>query len=99
MRWTVMNKNLAALAILALASAGCGGGGGGGGNNPPPTSGYKAGTFLPESMFANQCAAPRTGTDPTTGKAFLDTQGSTLTENNWLRSWSHDLYLWYAEMP
>jgi hypothetical protein len=86
--------------VFAVALVGCGGGGGGGGgNNPSPSSGYTAGVFDAESKFANQCAVPRSGTDPTTGKAFLDTQGSVTTENNWLRSWSHDLYLWYTEMP
>jgi C-terminal processing protease CtpA/Prc len=45
-----------------------------------------------------QCASPRSGTDPGTGEPFPDVPGSTLTENNWLRSWSNDLYLWYAEI-
>jgi C-terminal processing protease CtpA/Prc len=46
--------------------------------------------FLPEANFAAQCAAPRSG--------FPDVQGSTLSENNWLRSWTNDLYLWYDEV-
>jgi hypothetical protein len=34
-----------------------------------------------------------------TGKAFPDRQGKLLDELNWLRSWTNDLYLWYAEVP
>jgi carboxyl-terminal processing protease len=60
---------------------------------------WTAGSFSAASTFVAQCATPRTGTDPSTGKAYLDKPGSTLTENNWLRSWSHDLYLWYREVP
>lgn len=56
------------------------------------------GSFLPAGNFANQCAAPRSGTDPSTGQPYADVQGSTLDENNWLRSWSNDLYLWYSEI-
>jgi C-terminal processing protease CtpA/Prc len=29
---------------------------------------------------------------------YTDTQGNATTENNWLRSFSNDLYLWYAEI-
>jgi hypothetical protein len=29
---------------------------------------------------------------------FPDKQGTVLTQNNWLRSWSNDLYLWYNEI-
>jgi C-terminal processing protease CtpA/Prc len=28
----------------------------------------------------------------------MDTQGTATDENNWLRSWSNDLYLWYDEI-
>ena len=55
--------------------------------------------FQSPATFANQCASPRVGTDPATGRAYPDGKGSTLTENNWLRSWTHDLYLWYREVP
>jgi hypothetical protein len=40
----------------------------------------------------------RAAADPTTGRPYPDTRGTTLTENNWLRSWSNDLYLWYNEI-
>jgi carboxyl-terminal processing protease len=94
-------------AAIVLALHGCGGGGGGGAstNTPPPnadpgasSSGWVAGTFEPAATFAARCAVPRTGTDPQTLQPYPDRAGSTLHENNWLRSWSHDLYLWYDEI-
>ena len=63
------------------------------------TGPWTAGVFEPSATFANQCASPRTGTDPTTGKPYPDVAGSTLTENNFLRSWTNELYLWYREVP
>ncbi|HIO76226.1 MAG TPA: peptidase [Gammaproteobacteria bacterium] len=44
------------------------------------------------------CATPRTGIDPSTGASFSDSQGTATDENNWIRSWSHELYLWYDEI-
>ncbi len=41
---------------------------------------------------------PRTGSDPDTGQPFPDISGTFVDENNWLRSWSHELYLWYDEI-
>jgi carboxyl-terminal processing protease len=101
----VVGRRLGAALVVVLATlaAGCHGGGGGGSSNPPKnpgqSSGWVAGTFLPSSTFAAQCAAPRTGTDPSTRQPYLDRPGSTSTENNWLRSWSNELYLWYNEIP
>ncbi len=83
--------------LVAAAVAG-GYGCGSSGDAPAPTA-WTAGTFQPASTFVAQCATPRTGTDPTTGKAYPDKPGSTVAENNWLRSWTHDLYLWYREVP
>ncbi|GAC1451464.1 MAG: S41 family peptidase [Steroidobacteraceae bacterium] len=76
----------------------CGGGGGGGNSSPPPPS-WTAGVFQPSSHYVAQCQIPRSGADPITGKAYPDTQGTTLDENNWLRSWTNELYLWYSEVP
>ncbi len=104
--------NSLALPIAALlVVAGCGSdGGGGGGDTPvPPTPpsnngsgqdpvGWVSGEFEPASNFAAQCVSPRSGTDPDTGAAFPDEVGTRLDENNWLRSWSNDLYLWYDEI-
>jgi C-terminal processing protease CtpA/Prc len=92
---------LIALALAGLSACGGGGGGGGsssGGNGGGGSNGWIAGVFQPSSSFAAQCAAPRTGSDPGTGMRYPDVQGSTLAENNWLRSWTNELYLWYREV-
>src|SRR5207245_7988172 len=60
---------------------------------------WTAGVVPARSTFVAQCATPRTGIDPGTGKPYPDKPGSTLAENNWLRSWTHELYLWYREVP
>jgi carboxyl-terminal processing protease len=101
---------LGLLACIGLASCGGGGGGdngslttnnNGGGSSigGGSTNTWTSGVFKPSANFAAQCAAPRTGTDPGTGKAYPDVKGSTLSENNWLRSWTNELYLWFDEVP
>ena len=75
---------------LSASLAACGGGGGG--------SGWTSGVFLPSDSFAAQCVAPRSGTDPATGLPYPDVQGEVLDENNFLRSWSDETYLWYDEI-
>jgi carboxyl-terminal processing protease len=55
--------------------------------------------FPPASQYAARCTQPRTGIDPDTQQPYRDVQGSLLDEQLWLRSWTHDLYLWYAEVP
>ena len=59
--------------------------------------GWVKGVFEPADRFKNYCANPRQG-DPLTGETFPDLAGETLDENNWLRSWSNDTYLWYDEI-
>jgi carboxyl-terminal processing protease len=98
-----MLRNVASLSVL-LVLASCGGGGGGsttsvgGTGNTGGTGGtgsgggsWVQGTFLPSSGFANKCAAPRSGTS--------DAQGTATDENNFLRSWTNELYLWFDEVP
>lgn len=87
----------ATLACAALLSA-CGGGGGGGGNPSSNVLGTGP-TFQPSSTYAARCANPRSGIDPFTNLAYPDKPGSVSLENNWLRSWTHELYLWYREVP
>ena len=88
---------LVAVGIAVAGGAGCGGGSTS--DTSSTTTSWTAGTYQPASTFAAQCASPRTGTDPSTNRPYLDKAGSKLTENNWLRSWSHELYLWYRELP
>ncbi|MBX5461797.1 MAG: peptidase [Steroidobacteraceae bacterium] len=93
-----VSRTLLVSGVLLWAVAGCGGGGGGGdGGGGGPT--WTAGVFQPSSNFANRCAAPRSGIDPSTGRPYPDLTGQMLDENNWLRSWTHELYLWYSEVP
>jgi len=49
-----------------------------------------SGSFLPASNFDGMCVAPRPGTS--------DVAGTTTDQNNWLRSWTNDTYLWYSEV-
>lgn len=93
-----LRLSLASFAVLALGACGGGGGSGGGAPSNEPGSGWVMGQFQPSETYAHFCARPRTGTDPTTGEAYADQQGRTLDENNWLRSWSNELYLWYDEI-
>ncbi|MBB3059643.1 S41 family peptidase [Microbulbifer rhizosphaerae] len=90
-------------ALSASVLAACGSGSGSSnetttlsGNNPPV--GWQSGVFQSADTFATRCASPRSGTDPSTDKPYLDVAGSVLDENNWLRSWSHNTYLWYDEI-
>ncbi len=57
---------------------------------PRARTGWRPGVFEDSSTFAARCAAPRPGRN--------DLQGTVLDQNNWLRSWSHELYLWYDEI-
>ena len=60
-------------------------------------AGWMAGVFEDAPRFKDLCAVPRSGADAR-GNAFPDRPGTTLDENNWLRSWSNDTYLWYDEI-
>ena len=53
--------------------------------------------FLPYTTFEQRCENPRSGLD-SAGRAFPDIQGEVADENNWIRAWSHELYLWYDEI-
>lgn len=91
----------AVLALLAALSA-CGGSGTSSstaatGQSSASSSGdgWVPGVYEPSSDFAQRCQNP-TGTQPD-GAPYL--QGTTLDENNWLRSWTNELYLWYNQVP
>ena len=59
----------------------------------PQKSNWVPGEYLPSENFANQCESPRLNTD------YQDLIGTYKDENNWIRSWSHETYLWYNELP
>jgi C-terminal processing protease CtpA/Prc len=61
-------------------------------------SNWEQGVFLPAETFYARCASPRSGTDPFTNLPYSDIQGTTTDENNFLRSYSDDTYLWYDEI-
>ena len=61
------------------------------------TSGWLGGVFPDAAGFKDQCAEPRMGVD-FDGNAFPDRPGTILDENNYLRSWSNNTYLWYDEI-
>src|SRR4051812_12046310 len=91
--------------IAALIVTACGGGGGDGNNQTPGrltpivvSDTWKAGVFNKAEDYANKCEMPRTGIDPATNSAYPDKKGSVKDENNFLRSWSNDTYLWYKEI-
>lgn len=68
--------------------------GGSAGQNPDNSGGTG-----PSTALANQCAKPRTGTDPATGTAYPDRAGTLENEKSWVRAWIDETYLWYSEVP
>jgi carboxyl-terminal processing protease len=100
--------------LAALMLVGCGGGGsvaqsdeaasaagsaGLTGGSGTSTSTYVSGQYLAASNYAAKCANPRSGVDPVTNVPYPDVQGTAIDENNFLRSWTHQLYLWFADVP
>ena len=59
---------------------------------------WEPGVFVPATQFQARCASPRSGINPITDQPYPDVQGTTTDENNFLRSYSHDTYLWYDEI-
>ena len=60
---------------------------------------YTPGEFDSSAMFETRCETPRDGLDVVTGAPFADRAGTSEEEKLWLRSWTHELYLWYREVP
>ncbi len=100
-------QGICGFSMLLMATA-CGGGDGpspsGGSSAPPPASGggatgptWTAGNYPPASQFKNRCETVRTGVD-IEGNPYPDMAGSTLEENFYLRSWTHETYLWNDEV-
>lgn len=94
-----------ALIVNAFALAGCGGGDAGPdltrfmGNMNRPSVDWQADQYLASNRYKHYCENPRTGTHPFTGQPFPDLQGTAAHEKHFLRSWSHENYFWYDELP
>jgi hypothetical protein len=88
-------RSAALTTSIVLASCGSGDSGFGG---PGGNSGWVRGSYLPSDSFYAQCVAPRSGTDPATGRPYPDVSGTLVDENNFLRSYSNETYLWYSEI-
>ena len=91
-RWLLIG----ACVLGTLGMVACGGGGGGG--DSVFDSEWEPGVFLPAGTYWARCANPRSGINPVTNRPFSDIQGSVYDENNFLRSYSNDTYLWYNEI-
>lgn len=88
------------IAILTVLMVACG-------DDPTPFPGGSGGTagsdwqrdvFEPAATFQALCESPRSGINPATNQPYPDVQGTTTDENNFLRSYSNDTYLWYDEI-
>ncbi|HSG88790.1 MAG TPA: S41 family peptidase [Pseudomonadales bacterium] len=98
---------LLALGFLTLGACGGGGSSGPAAVAPvapapapaaPPPAGFDNGTFASSRFLEAMCASPRVGIDAETGRPWPDVQGTFVDENDWLRSWSNELYLWFDEI-
>jgi C-terminal processing protease CtpA/Prc len=58
-----------------------------------PLTDWVQGEYLPSKNFANICSNPRQN------NKYQDLAGDYVDENNWIRSWSNETYLWYNELP
>ena len=66
---------------------------------PPVSTHWVKGQYLSSPRYQHQCEEPRSGIHPYTNQAYPDRAGSTAHENHFLRSWTHESYLWYQEVP
>ena len=76
------------LATVCILITACGGE-----SKNQATNEWIEGEYLPSRNFANICRNPRQNKD------YQDLAGTSVDENNWIRSWSHETYLWYNELP
>jgi len=82
----VKNTLILIFALAALAACGSG------------NSKWRQGVFKDADSYYAQCQVPRTGINPATEMPYPDVSGTILDENNFLRSFSNDFYLWYSEI-
>jgi hypothetical protein len=60
--------------------------------------GWVPGSYLPSGTYSARCVAPRSGVDPASGQPYPDVRGTVTDQNNFLRSYSNETYLWYSEI-
>lgn len=105
-------KTILSIAVSTALLAGCGGSGSS--TQPPtqkntspvtttapkgPDSTWTQDEYTVSSTFLNYCATPRIGTDKyTNNQPYPDKEGSEMHEKMWIRSYSHETYLWYDEL-
>ena len=112
-RITVLFTILCSLTIAACGGGGSGAGSSGTGSsgngstsantntssnttetdNSTPLNTWIPGQYNSAQSFSNRCENPRSNGN------YQDLIGSVTDENNWIRSWSHETYLWYNELP
>ena len=98
-----MNKNRSSVLIIVISFVlyGCGGSSSQSPGVPPTPSVFEPdwifGQFSDDLTYKDLCSVPRVGPD-SNGDTFLDSQGTTMHEKMWLRSWTNDTYLWYREV-
>ena len=78
------------LALFLLTVVGCGGSTDDGQTSPAT---WQEGVFSPSDNFHQVCADPSKAYDQETA-----VQGTYVDENNWLRSFTNETYLWYDEV-
>ena len=72
----------------------------GGTTTPPPSPTgpvYTQNSFASASVYKDRCQTVRTGVD-IEGNPYTDLPGSLVEEFFWLRSWTHETYLWNNEV-
>ena len=80
--------------------AGCGGGGGGAGGVGTRSLSDAPGDLGASAQYANQCAVDNTLAHSSSGD-WLEgyRKGSRQTEQQFIRAYMQESYLWYADMP
>ena len=84
----LMNLVLCVTCLSIISVLGCGGG-----STESPSLAWRQGVFFPSDDFRQVCADPGEAYDKTTA-----VQGTYVHENNWLRSFTNETYLWYDEV-
>ena len=82
-------RTILSLFVALLFVAGCGGSD----NAETPSLMWQEGVFAPSDDFHQVCADPSKAYDQETA-----VQGTYVDENNWLRSFTNETYLWYDEV-